>query len=221
MNVNVLYLTNQCNLHCPYCYEQQGKEREKRIINYEEIDKYLNTLIEVEKSNNSTLCLMGGEPLLEMKKIMYIYNFCEKTAQTLGKNIAINIISNGTLIKKNLSNLKKILTSNSVHVSLDVSYDGSYQNVRTPNSTIVQDNLNLLNSLDIPFGLSFTITTKTVKTSLEEIVTMLELFYPNKDKNLIHNNKKKIRVNYDYQGLMDEIGREELSKVKQQLTKTS
>jgi sulfatase maturation enzyme AslB (radical SAM superfamily) len=221
MNVNILYLTNQCNLRCPYCYEQQGVKRKKRIITYKEIDEYLDNLVKTEPENVSTLCLMGGEPLLEIKKIKYIFDKCKKYKETINKNIAINIISNGTLLHTMLPVMKEMLTSTEVHMSLDISFDGSYQNIRTPNSDIVQRNLQLCRQNGIPFGLSFTITKNTVVTHLEEIIIMLETYFPVLEENRINFHKKKIRINYATEELMEVLSEKEIKQLKSALTKAS
>lgn len=198
MKVNILYLTNQCNLKCPYCYEQQGQiERDKKVISNEEIDDTLHEIVTNEPINVSTLCLMGGEPLLEFEKIKYVVEKCKEIKQNKKKSIALNIISNGTLIHKHIKDIKEMLTSSDVYMSLDVSYDGINQHLRTNQSNIVQNNLKLLKENSVPFGVSYTITGNNCNKSvlLRDLVEILERYYPNKDENLVSNDKKKIRLN--------------------------
>lgn len=199
MKVHILYLTNKCNLRCPYCYEGQGKtSRKNKVITQKEIYSFLDKIVQDEPTGSSTLCLMGGEPFLEFKKIKQVFEYCTKLRHEKNKFICINIISNGTLLHKYIDDLQFMLCSDdNAYMSLDISYDGMNQHVRTPKSDIVQRNLKLLKDRNIPFGLSYTITENNYKPKvfLTEIITLLEEYYPDIEQNIKNNSRKKIRVN--------------------------
>ena len=203
MKVNIIYLTNQCNLKCPYCYEKQGQEkREKSVITESEIDDTLNSIIREEPFHVSTVCLMGGEPFLEFDKIKYTFDKCLEIRRNLGKSISLNVISNGTLIHNHIDDLDYMINNREQYLSLDISFDGIFQYKRTGDSDIVQKNFLLLKERNIPFGISYTITkgNHERKVFLKEIVSFLELYY-GKDNLKDNANKRKIRVNFDWTSL--------------------
>lgn len=199
MQVHILYLTNQCNLKCPYCYER-NKQKEKKIITKKEINKYIKYIIETEPTNVSTTCLMGGEPLLEFDKIYYIFKQFESVRKKYNKQITLNFITNGTLLHKYIPELYEITHSN-VFSSFEVSFDASAQYLRTGKSEIVQNNLLLLKENNIPFGISYTISSLNYKNWLNDLIFILESYYPSVKENKNLSTKKKIRVNIDLVGI--------------------
>ena len=199
MNVHIIYLTNKCNLSCPYCYENMKdiKTKDHFSISYKEIDDVIENIIIEEPDLVSTVCLMGGEPLLEIDKIEYIFNRCKEIHDK--KQIALNIISNGTLISKNIDSLERMLNDNQVFLSLDISFDASQQYKRTGDSSIVEDNIKMMKERNIPFGISYTISSDNheKKQILTDLIKILEKFFGYTE----HNDKRKIRVNFDWTSL--------------------
>ena len=204
MKINIIYVTNQCNLKCPYCYER-NKENKKKVITKKEIQQYIKYMVENEPNQVSSTCIIGGEPTLEFDKMYYIFNEFKKVRQKYGKQIAYNFITNGTLLHKYTDKLYEMTYSSEVFTSFEVSYDGSFQHIRTGKSKIVEKNLELLNKLNIPFGISYTITKNTMDIYLQDIIEILERFFTSKS-NLNH---KKIRINIDRSGIEQELGYKE------------
>ena len=63
----ILTITYKCNMHCTYCYQQNDKTLEKKLISDETLDKILSIIAQYMEANpNKTvrLGLFGGEPLL-------------------------------------------------------------------------------------------------------------------------------------------------------------
>lgn len=92
-NLQIL-ITKKCNLNCNHC--MRGKQ-ENTSINHEIIDSILNQLI-----NIGTLTIGGGEPLLEIEKIKYIFDYIIKS------NIIVEdygIITNGTIYSEEIIKL--------------------------------------------------------------------------------------------------------------------
>jgi uncharacterized protein len=104
----VLWLTNDCNLNCKYCYADAGKKKEYMTF---------DTAIKALKLADSkyTLQLAGGEPLMNMSLIQDISKYLQET----GQNTKIQIQTNGLLLtEENVLLLKKM------NASLGVSLDG-------------------------------------------------------------------------------------------------
>lgn len=205
MKVHILYLTTDCNLRCPYCYEGDRKNTHKRV-SFAEIDEFIDTIVREEGHTGhiSTLCLLGGEPFLEFDKIKYTYSKCKELKLRGKASIAINVITNGTLIERYFDDLVSMITSNVLSVSLDVSYDGINQHLRTGNSTVVEDNILRLKERGIPFGISYTVTSNNgvYNVLLTELVTMLEKFFKNTDS----VQGSRIKLSFDLQSLTEKFG---------------
>lgn len=92
-----IYITNSCNMNCSICYMDSSSEKHdfikksyiKKILKY--IDK------------NWCVCIIGGEPLLNIKIVKYICKLCKK------KNIKTRLATNGKLLLDKKI-LKKVLS---------------------------------------------------------------------------------------------------------------
>ena len=62
-----LYLTDDCNLKCSYCYEG-NKKKNKSYMSEATLEKVLNFIAQNNRPNDPIdLLLLGGEPLLNKK----------------------------------------------------------------------------------------------------------------------------------------------------------
>jgi uncharacterized radical SAM superfamily Fe-S cluster-containing enzyme len=59
--IGLLEITNQCNLKCPVCYADSGKEE---YLSLESIDQILDFFVESENGDAEILQISGGEPTL-------------------------------------------------------------------------------------------------------------------------------------------------------------
>lgn len=118
----MLMLTYQCNLDCVYCYEK-GR-RSNRSMDVEEAKK----IIEQAFIDNETVCeeiefdFMGGEPLLEYKKIKEIAEWM--WTRNWGKPYILYATTNGTLLNKEM---KAWFSEHKERIVLGLSYDGNPQ----------------------------------------------------------------------------------------------
>ena len=93
----ILTITYKCNMHCTYCYQQNDKTLEKKLISDETLDKILSIIAQYMEANpNKTvrLGLFGGEPLLiENEKVIdKILQFCKE------HKTAVHITTNGSFL---------------------------------------------------------------------------------------------------------------------------
>lgn len=86
-----LHITNNCNLRCTYCYEDDKFEKNHKnfVISFSEIDEKINKILDY--GNCDELELLGGEIFLYFDKVQYIF---EKYSNCLSN---IVITTNGTI----------------------------------------------------------------------------------------------------------------------------
>jgi uncharacterized protein len=132
-------LTEDCNLHCKYCYEDGNHN--KNTIKFENakifIDSLFNNkdmisyLIEIKKRlefNNIILDFLGGEVLLHYELIDKIIEYFVFKLNTEGApnynntSFRINMCTNGTLLKN--EEIKKFLLKWKNVLCLGISIDG-------------------------------------------------------------------------------------------------
>lgn len=104
-----LFVTNACNLRCPYCYEWKKPAKSMSI-------DCAQKLIEVFGKEVRSIQFFGGEPLLEKDKIKTIY----KMYNDYNNNMKYHIMTNGTLID---SDLIEWINSKD-NVKIGISWDG-------------------------------------------------------------------------------------------------
>lgn len=110
--------TLDCNMCCPYCYEN----KQRKPMTAETADKLISFLTSyIEKNHIVTVNMTwyGGEPLLEMERIEQISNglipFCEKN----GVTYVADIVTNGFLLSRDYAErLKKVKVSR-VQITID------------------------------------------------------------------------------------------------------
>jgi len=98
-------ITNSCNLNCSFCLNTQREKAFMSIENFEQIIKKV-------KEYTNLVCLhVKGEPLLhpQLEDILWIID---------RYNLKTNITTNGTLLKKNLSIIKKSNAVRQINLSL-------------------------------------------------------------------------------------------------------
>lgn len=112
----IIDVTKRCNFDCIYCFRNL---EDKSVIDnktLEEICKYILNIVEEREMKSVTIQVWGGEPLLALDKIEYIYNFFHNT----NINLFIDVETNGSLITEEVA--KKLKDMN---ISVGVSLDGN------------------------------------------------------------------------------------------------
>ena len=125
-----IILTNQCNLHCKYCYVRRDNIRSIPIsIAQNAISNMIDEHPPTEWMYE--LSFMGGEPLVEFEKIQSISEWVWATYPDI--DIHISAPTNGTLLDDSVC---AWLEKNYMRFSLGLSYDGEYsQDDNRSNST--------------------------------------------------------------------------------------
>lgn len=110
--LNILIITNyECNLSCPYCYQDRDIEQvEQKKIPPEEISKWINRNIDGDRE----LCIsfMGGECLLNIP-------FIESIMNSINRFSSAKIATNGVLLSKDSIKLLQNIGIKKIMISLD------------------------------------------------------------------------------------------------------
>jgi len=153
------HITDRCNLRCIDCYQEKfTKEGE---LDWAYLHLICDNLIETMKKWNSKLVavLTGGEPLLK-KELWEIFEYLNNSEYVS----ELGIITNGTLVDRYVSDLKKFDKIKKVYVSLDGVTKDTNDSIRgegTYDKTL--ENIFLLRDSKIPVVIMFTLMKKNLK----------------------------------------------------------
>jgi hypothetical protein len=175
---NVIYPTTRCNMDCSYCYEREARLTPGfRHIDSsrEQIDEFIRDIEEREAGVKSSVVFMGGEPLLRPDLLEHTYERCASSGKPGGWSL--NMVTNGTMFtEENVALLRRMFGDGRVHFKLEVSYDGSGQGRRRLASggdsrpTVEA----ALDSLPVPFGVSYTVHVLNHGKVVRDLVSILE-----------------------------------------------
>ena len=159
----VLYITNQCNLNCTYCFVNKNNQ-------VMEFQTYKN-IIEEYKEKIDTITIFVGEPLLQFELIKKIIEYNEQNKYSY--NYIIN--TNGIYINDNLIKLckeKNIL----INISLDGNQESNNKN-RFGKKTfkLIENNIKIVKNKEIECIINYVIT----PNNIEYIKESLEYFIGN------------------------------------------
>jgi uncharacterized protein len=118
----VVVTTYQCNLACPYCYEGKG-EVYSRNMSMEMADTILHVIqnrIIQQQSQNVTLILFGGEPLLNLETGEHIGKTLKEWCQSHNRRLRTFMVTNGTLLTKEKAEVIKEYVD-----GVQLTFDGS------------------------------------------------------------------------------------------------
>ena len=113
-----LSMTSDCNLSCPYCYQDYRKETQyKRYISEDKI----NTLCDFIKNSDVrelSIVYFGGEPTINEDVLLYAMR---KINSLEGVKVGNTLITNGYAVSKNLIDAIKQYGS----FLLQITFDGN------------------------------------------------------------------------------------------------
>ena len=94
-----LGITTHCNMACSYCFVKDTNE----FMVFNDTKKYLRFFLKSE-GKDKLLYLYGGEPLVYFDFIKKVTPFFYEEAQKLNKIPSIIIVTNGTILNKEIAN---------------------------------------------------------------------------------------------------------------------
>lgn len=113
-----VFVSNDCNLTCPYCWEQEGLLKKGSNMSMENAKKTVDWLIlrkNVRMAEELSVTFMGGEPLLNMEAIWFI---AQQLNQKIPK-VTYDIITNGVLLTPNVVEKCIEINLHSYQITLD------------------------------------------------------------------------------------------------------
>ena len=125
-----LFVTDNCNLTCPYCFVKN--KNNDRWMSVKVAKRSVDFLLKESRStHNVQITFMGGEPFLNFNLISKIIPFANSKADVLGKKISYHVTTNGTLFDKNI-----LLFMEKYKLRALVSVDGGEKNHNKTRKTI-------------------------------------------------------------------------------------
>jgi uncharacterized protein len=95
-----LNVTHKCNLHCDYCYGEDGSYGSPAVHMSRETARQAVDFLFKENGDaeRCRITLFGGEPLLNFDLVKYVIQYARKKASSLDKIIEFGLTTNGILM---------------------------------------------------------------------------------------------------------------------------
>lgn len=126
----VLFLAQECNMRCIYCYGDGGKYAGNGMLSEETAFRAVNWLMVNSKTAEKvTIAFFGGEPLLNFPLLKRIVPYAKDQAMRRGKRVYFSISTNGSLLNDEI-----ITFLREEDIGVFISFDGppEYQNRQRP-----------------------------------------------------------------------------------------
>jgi uncharacterized protein len=180
-----IWLTNNCNLKCSYCYIGEKNGEEMKDETKEKIVDFISLKSEIEKRKKSerkhiNIVYFGGEPLLRFDLITFFTKEIKKKIK--GIPIFFHMTTNGTLLTKEIINYFK---ENQLPVTLSVDgipevhdYYRKFKNGKGSWATIEKRVGTLLKELPDSYA-RLTFTSQTVPYLRKSVRFLVDLGFKN------------------------------------------
>lgn len=159
-----IYLTDDCNMKCNYCYE--GNEKNKSVLSEDKLKTVLQYIIDNNPVNDPIdLVFLGGEPLLNPKMMVKAIEIINSKYADCKDLFHYSITTNGTLLTRDIIDF---LIENSFQISISVDGDEETHNLNRKSKNgksvfpIVMKNIKYLIEKDVDFSVRMTVTKNNV-----------------------------------------------------------
>ena len=210
---SIMYIdvSTYCNLACKYCFIENNPlsvkkcEKMKYSVAKISVDKFLFSL-KKNKVKSAQIIFYGGEPLTNWRVVKETIEYIRKTKDI---NIVITIITNGTLINKNILTYLK-----NQKIGIGISIDGPkdlndknriYKNGNKSVFECVMKSIKLMNKMNCNYCVSATITPDIVANKNRVIEWLKNSEIKNVFWNLYHYSKKNNIWKKHYEEMSDFI----------------
>jgi len=188
MKYLILKITNKCNLNCIYCYN--ADKNEIKDMDFKTAKNSIDYILS-DDTDKLKIQFTGGEPLLNFDLIEKVIKYCNKEYDYI--NVSYAVQTNGTLLNNEL--IEKI---KDLHLKIGISIDGIEVNdILRPyedgNSSTLDTlrGIYLLNSYNIPFGITTVITNKNLPFIKEFVEYLIALGVKSISFDLLKPKKKE------------------------------
>lgn len=182
--VNVMYLTNKCNMACTYCYEDLA-DRPSQLQTRTNIKNHIDQILkrESDPDEQTLILLFGGEPTLEWENCKYLMEYAYSKKQ----NIHFQLTTNGIkfLSDKFLDEYSNNWFIKRGFLSTDISFDGVgnreriYHNGMQTASDVIKV-FRKLNKIGLKWRLRYTFHNLNIHAAYEDITYLSKLFKPHR-----------------------------------------
>ncbi|MGM0641788.1 MAG: radical SAM protein [Thermotogota bacterium] len=174
-------LTNDCNLKCIYCYQEN---RNDEFLTKKSADKIINDIEKIKEK--ISINFFGGEPLINFSILKYIVEKLKKTRKCLSYSITTNF----TLINNNILNFL-VKNNFNLTISLDgIRFEDGYKNI----SDVKIYFFKLLKNINYKrVSIAKVVSKENYKNLYEDTLSLLKFEYPlyhNFDQNIENWNKE-------------------------------
>jgi uncharacterized protein len=115
-----LFVAQQCNLSCVYCYGQSGEYTERGMMSAEMAFKAVDWLMENSGDNDEVhVGFFGGEPMMNFPIIKKVVSYARQGAEKRGKKVNFGMTTNGSLLTD-----ERIAFLREQNMHVEVSFDG-------------------------------------------------------------------------------------------------
>lgn len=159
-----LYLTDDCNLKCSYCYE--GSKKNKSYMSEATLERALDFIAKNNLPNDPIdLLLLGGEPLLNKKILFKTIDIINHKYPEIKHLFRYQMTTNGILLD---DNTLKFIEDNQIELSISIDGDRETHNLnrKSINGKDVYDiifrNMQKLLQRQMPFSVRMTATANNV-----------------------------------------------------------
>ena len=168
----VIDVTKKCNFNCLYCFRNLNDSRTISNDRLKDICEYILNVAKKRKLSKISVQVWGGEPLLAMDKLEFIYSYFKDTDVSL----KIDIETNGSLITESVA--RRLYE---MHVNIGVSIDGSKEHQdfqrrlvnNKKSSTLVEKGISNLKKY---YGKNLSGITVITKYNYKDIVKIIDYF---------------------------------------------
>ena len=163
-----LSLTSKCNLNCFFCHHEGIQSKKTNKISIPEIERIL---CQARRLGINEITLTGGEPFLELDKIIFILKYCS----SWDKLPVIKIVTNSTLITKEAIDSLKYKGQLKINLSLH-SIKNNVNNLILGKDILLENYKTIIKELikkDLTLRINTTLL-KDINSGLNDIKELLE-----------------------------------------------
>lgn len=164
-----------CNFKCIYCYSAAGRSSQQ--AKFEDIKAVIDYLFKSGKKQINPYIINfsgGGEPLLSFPLIQQTISYIHEVTAGTDYRYSLGVVTNGSLLTEDIALYFK---ENVVDVAVSFEILEDLQNKERGSYDKVSKNIDMLNRLEVPFGIRTTFTLESV-TRMSEMVEELHIRYP-------------------------------------------
>ncbi len=100
----MVYLTEDCNLRCTYCFVAKKKRSMSAEVARKTVDFFLSPQVSGSE-RDLQINFFGGEPLLEVDRMEEILRRTREMANRSGRRVEYSVTTNGTLFSERIAAL--------------------------------------------------------------------------------------------------------------------